>query len=187
MSGHTPTILEMTAAPDRPELVARRVLDTLTDSYLARLRRVRSRRSADTGPDGGPILLDAIEVFIQVTFLPDPGSGTHVCPVIELSSEAYESVYDVLRKRTIRAGRRALIDFCVAVAASAKVDGFRLRHHDSDASALSMPDLVRDLTSVDRSAGLISGISNASPSLPAVRRYWPRWKETNGYALLVFI
>lgn len=188
MSGHTPMLLELTPSRSRPDDAIARLFQLLeNDDYLGRFRRGSRREAGDRSLDGGPIVLDAAEVFIEVSFLPDPEGGGGVCAAIALDSKAYEMAFDVLRGRSIPEGKRALVEFCAEVAAACDAEGFRLRHQDGPPRALSLSDLLRELGTVNGNLGTICGLSTRAPGWPSVRPRWPRWKMRRGYAMQIFL
>jgi hypothetical protein len=184
MSEHTPTILELTPSPHAPQIVASKVIDLMERKYIGKMKIIGGRPPDDVPLAIGSIVLGSYEVFLDIQFVPNIQD---TCIAIELSSKAYEGAYDVFRRRVLRGGRRALIDFCIAVAGVVAAEGFRLRFHEGPVRRLAVEDIVRGLTLVDSRAGLINGIAMSSTALSSVRRRYPNWIESKGYAVLAFI
>jgi hypothetical protein len=187
MAGHTPIRLMLTSSPLRTSSALQALLGTLRRDFLANLRQARKAERGHMLHSWGRLVIGGNDISIEVDFLPDPSQAGLVYPVILLHSEAYEAAFDLLRRRVRPRGKQALIEFCIAAAASVHAEGFRLEFAgDEQVSPLTTESLITGLTS-DKFNGLVGGIAISSPSLGMVKMSWPLASERNGYFIVDFI
>ena len=184
MTGHNPTILELTPAPTGTAITA--LLRLLRRSYhIAAFRGVQLR--THPGRLAGSVSLGNNRVMLEANACPDLEDGSREYVTIDLDSLAYEAAYDPLRDRVHPRARQALVDFCIEVAATLKVEGFRLRFVADEPQPLSVDKLIKSMTSTDE-CGLVCGIAASSEGSAKIREYWFRKaKQTAGYLVLVLI
>jgi len=184
MSDYTPTILELTPAPAGTTITE--LLRLVRRNYHFAWPRGVERRP-DTGRLVGSLSLGDNRVTMEAHARPDYEDRSREYLTIDLDSTAYESAYDLLREQVHPRGKQALVDFCIEVAASLKVEGFRLRFVADEPDPLSVDKLVAAMTSTDH-CGLVSGLALSSASIDKIRGYWFRKaKEMLGYLVIVLI
>jgi hypothetical protein len=184
MSDYTPTILELTPAP-AGTTIAELLRLVRRNYHFAWPRGVE--RQPDTGRLVGSVSLGDNRITLEAHARPDFDDNSREYLTIDLDSTAYESAYDLLRERVHPRGKQALVDFCIEVAATLKVEGFRLRFVADEPEPLSVDKLVGAMMSTD-DCGLISGLAASSASVDKIRGYWFRKvKEILGYLIIVLI
>jgi hypothetical protein len=184
MSGHTPTVLELTASAAGTAIPA--LLKLLRSKY-----HFAWSRGVERNPGGGRIVgaisLGDNRVALEAFTRPEDNDGSQEYVTIDLDSDAYEGAYDQLRDRVHARGKQALVDFCIEVAAALKVEGFRLRFVADEPVPLSVERLAVAMTS-SGSCGLVAGLATSSAASDRVREYWFRkLKEILGYLVLELI
>src|SRR5262245_23049445 len=184
MSDYTPTILELTPAPAGTAVA--QLLQLLRRNYHFAWPRGVERRP-ETGRLVGSISLGDNRVTLEAYTCPDAEDRTREYLIIDLDSAAYESAYDLEKGRVHPRGKQALVDFCIEVAVTLKVEGFRLRFVADEPDPLSVSKLVEAMTSTDH-CGLVAGLAVTSASLDKIRGFWFRKaKEILGYLVIVLI
>jgi hypothetical protein len=161
------------------------LLNALRTDFQADIREGRQDPSGQLLHAWGKLQIGDNEISFEADFSPD--GAAQVCPVILLHSEAYESVYDVLHQVVDPRSRQALVEFCLAIAASIESEGFILEFaSDEKLSSLLTQKLVARLMS-DQPDVLVAGLAVAAPLVTEVRRMWPLAPERKGYVTFEFI
>lgn len=182
MSGHSPTILEISPTPQTAEVALHNVSKLLHENYAAQLQG--SRHLGARAFDSGSIVLGGIELIVEIALLSRDGA---LFPMIEIDSKAYEATSYLEARRPRQSAKQQLIDLCVALAQSLDAEAFRLRFRDSAEMPLSVSQLSLDMSSFDPKTGLLVGLALNSAALPPLRPRWSSWAERNGYAILSFL
>jgi hypothetical protein len=183
MLGHTPTRLLLTASLLPPDDAVQALCEKLDQEFFGQLHFWSESRSPNIRHDFGSAIVGSQQISFELDFLPLEES---VCTVMLLDSAVYEAAYDFLRKRVRPAGKRALVEFCVAVAAAVRAEGLRLDFANDDSRApLLIESVVSNLT--EQPAGLLLGISVRSAGAEAVKAARPKAREVNGYLIVDFI
>jgi hypothetical protein len=184
VTGHTPTILELTPAAAGTAINA--LLALLRRSYrIAALRGSQLR--THPGRLVGSISLGNHRVTLTAQARPDSEDGSREHVIVDIDSGAYEAAYDLFRERANPHARQALVEFCVEVAAALQVEGFQLRFAGEERPPLSVNRLVEAITSTNN-CGLVCGLATSSEASTRVRGYWfSAVQEIAGYLIVVTI
>jgi hypothetical protein len=184
MAGFSSTVLELTPSDRRTSIPS--LLDRLQRSYDAQLHRHPSA-GARPSSASGTISLGTERIVISVEVGDEPTGLGRVNVSVELDEQAYETAFDIFEQKARAPGKQLLIDFCVDVAAAARVDGFRLRFSKGPRSKLTVEELAKALTAVDRNPGLVSGIASSLPASSEMKLCWPTVTEKAGFLIVEFI
>jgi hypothetical protein len=183
MSGYWPTLLELTPSVFTEQAARQRVQQLLGTKYQAgdAAQGIYDSRNACA------FIINGVRVDTEIDVNPSKSEPPQTNVTLHFDSKLYEAVCDPIRRTHDPRAIRALLEFCVDVAQTLHVEGFRFRFDSTQHTRFDIVELTKLSESIHRDPGLIIGVAEFSALCESLRSLWPAWVLISGYYVKEFL